>query len=59
MTASGAPTIPIPFGSPAETVTEHLVGTRVPVDDGLLATLAATGAEVLVGPAETAEASRD
>ena len=59
MTDSGAPTIPIPFGSPAETVTEHLGGTRVPVDATLLGALAATGAEVVVAPAETAEASRD
>lgn len=59
MTDSGAPTTPIPFGAPAAEVREHLGGARVPVDSALLATLSATGAEVLVTPEATAEASRD
>ncbi len=56
---SGTPTTPIEFGAPAADVGERLGGTRVPVDAGLLGTLEATGAEVLVAPDATAEASRD
>lgn len=59
MTDSGAPTIPIPFSTGASEAAERLGGRRVPVDDTLLARLAATGAEVLVAPDVTAEASRD
>ena len=40
-------------------MTSRLRGTHVALDDAMLATLAATGAEVLVDPATTSEASRD
>ncbi len=59
MTDSGSPTTPIAFSRPAADVTDRLGGTRVPVDDALLARLAGTGAEVLVAADVTAEASRD
>ena len=59
MTYSGAPTEPIPFSTDAASVTEHLAGTKVPLDAALLARLEATGAEVLVTDAATAEAGRD
>ena len=59
MTDSGAPTTPIPLSVPAAEAREHLGGTRVAVDAGLLQRLVATGAEVLVAPDVTAEASRD
>src|SRR3954469_15366527 len=56
---SGAPTTPIEFGAHAGDVGERLGGIRVPVAADLLRTLEATGAEVLVAPDATAEASRD
>lgn len=59
MTDSGAPTVPIPFGVPTAEVSERLGGTRVAVSGELLDQLAATGAEILVDPDTTAEASRD
>jgi alkyldihydroxyacetonephosphate synthase len=59
VTYSGEPTEPIPFTGDAASVGERLQGTRVPVDATLLATLEATGAEVLVAPEATAEAGRD
>ena len=59
VTDSGAPTTPIEFSAPAGDVDERLGGTRVPVGADLLRTLEATGAEVLVAPDATAEASRD
>ena len=51
--------MPIPLSVPAGEATEHLGGTRVAVDATLLQQLEATGAEVLVAPGATAEASRD
>ncbi len=59
MTLSGTPTTPIPLSVPAAEAHEHLGGTRVTVDSVLLQRLEATGAEVLVAPDVTAEASRD
>jgi len=59
VTFSGEPTTPIAFSTAADDVGERLGGTRVPVDVDLLRTLEATGAEVLVAPDATAEASRD
>ena len=59
MTLSGTPTTPIPLSVPAAEANEHLGGTRVAVDSVLLQRLEATGAEVLVAPDVTAEASRD
>ncbi len=56
-TNRGAPTPPIAFGG--RDIVDHLRNARVEVDDALRKQLDATGAEVVVTPAEIAEASRD
>ncbi len=59
VTFSGAPTPPIALGAEPDAVTSRISATSVSLDAALLAALEATGAEVLVDPAATSEASRD
>ena len=59
MAAGGAPTPPISFSGPAETVASRLGAARVEVDDAVLARLRDVCSSVTVEPGELAEASRD
>ena len=59
MVASGAPTPPISFSGPADTVASRLGAARVDVDDAVLARLREACSSVTVEAGELAEASRD
>lgn len=58
-TVMGAPTPPIPFGDNTAKIGDHFTTTRIIPTPQLLQAIAATGARVMTGDNEIAEASRD